>query len=200
MTSPKMSLFFYSLIQFILEFNGIISTDAKLVKAPRLIDSIVISLMHYYKDKNKMYYLLHINDRWIYEDKIFKSKKKKRASFTNEDDPSSAVLLSDDAKVYFDDWFGRLLDDNHVREDQIMDRVEVVAKDVEEGIEKIKEEIKVEVKASEVRVMAEVGISKGAIEYIHKSAFVFNIDLEVVAPTSDPSVVAPTRDPANGLP
>lgn len=182
---------FYSLIQFILEFNGIISTDAKLVKAPRLIDSIVISLMRYYKDKNKMYYLLHINDRWIYKDKIFKSKKKKRSSFTNEDDPSSAVLLSDDAKVYFDDWFGRLLDDNHVRKDLIMGRIEVMAKDVEEGIEKIKKEIKVEVKASEVRVMAEVGISKGVIEYIHKSAFVFNIDLEVVAPT---------RDPANGLP
>lgn len=110
-------------------------------------------------------------------------KKKKRASYTEEASPSSAGLLSADAKRYFDDWFGKILAYNQVCDDQIMGRIKVVAKEVEEGREKIKEEVK-------ASVIAEFINLKCSIEYIRSSAFIFNIDpsADVVAsvpPTTD---------------
>lgn len=63
-----------------------------------------------------------------------------------------------------------------------MGHIEVVEKEAKEDREKIKEYIKAEMKAIEARVMAEVDTLKGVIEYIHNSAFVFNIILLVLLP------------------
>ncbi|CAI8599748.1 unnamed protein product [Vicia faba] len=64
---PKTSLFFSSFIQFLLELSGITSTDARLVKALELVDTTAISLMCYYKDKNKEYYFLQTDahEDWL---------------------------------------------------------------------------------------------------------------------------------------
>lgn len=98
--------------------------------------------------------------------------------------------------MYFYEWFGKLSSNNQVREDRIMRRIEVVAKEIEEGREKIREEMK----SSEARVMVEVDTLKCSIEYIYNSMFIFNIDPIVVAPTPYPIVVAPTLYLAVDLP
>lgn len=82
--SPKTSLFFSSFIQFILELNGITFIEKELVKALKHVDSTAISLMCYYQDKNKKYYYLDTDGSRVYEDRIVKPKKKKRASSTKE--------------------------------------------------------------------------------------------------------------------
>lgn len=88
-----------------------------------------------------------------------KPKKKNGTSSTGETSLSYVGLLITDAKAYFDDWFGKILDDNHVHEDPIMGRIEAMAKEAEEGREDIKEEVR----ASEARVMDKLTTLKGAI-------------------------------------
>lgn len=85
---------------------------------------------------------MHTDGNWVYEDRIVKPKNKKASSSGEEYSSSSAILLSDGVKAYFDDWFGKILDDNQVREDQIMSQMEVVVREEEEGRQKIKEEVK----------------------------------------------------------
>lgn len=124
----KRSLFFSSFIKFILEFNGISSIDEELVKAPKLVDSTAINLMHYYKDKNNRFYYLDTDGSLVYEDWIIEPKKKKESSSTGEAGSTSAGLLSVDPKIYFDDWFGKILADNQAREDRVMSHIKSVAK------------------------------------------------------------------------
>lgn len=68
----------------------------------------------------------------------------------------------------------------------------------------MKEEIKAEMKSSEVGVMAEVEILKGVVEHIDSSTFVFAIVPSYVAPdpidvSPDPTVAAPSTDLAANL-
>lgn len=114
-----------------------------------------------------------------------KPKKKKGTSSTGETSLLYVGLLIADAKAYFDDWFGKILADNHVHEDQIMGRIEVMAKEAEEGREDIKEEVR----ASEARIMYKLTTLKGEIEHIRSSKFVFNIDLIVYIVSTDPLAV-----------
>lgn len=83
---------------------------------------------------------------------IVVSKKKKIDNSIRETGSSSVGLLTINVEMYFDDWFGKMLDDNKVCEDQIMSRIEVVSKEVEEGRERIREKVK----AGEARFMSKV--------------------------------------------
>lgn len=183
-TSLKRSLLFSSFFQFILDFNGITSINEELVKSPKPVGSTTISLIRYYKDKNNEFYYLDTDGCWGYEDMIVEPKKKnKGASHVGEASSSSIGFLSAGAKVYFDNWLGKILDDNHVCEDMIMEHIEDVAKEVEKGRENIREEVE----TSEARVMVEVSTLKYATNHIRSFAFVFNIDLIDGGAARDPS-------------
>lgn len=100
---------------------------------------------------------------------------------------------------------GKIMADDQIREDQIMGRIEGVAKEDEEGWEKMKEEIKAEMKASEARVLTEVEIMEGVVELLRSSAFLFAIDPLAIDPqsinvASDPIVVSPSTNPTVDLP
>lgn len=88
--------------------------------------------------------------------------------------------------MYLDDQFWKILTYNQVFDGHIMSRIGAVGKEVEEGREKIKEEVKAEEKESKAMVMAEMITLQRAIEHRRSSPFVFNIDPTVVAPTPDP--------------
>lgn len=119
-------------------------------------------MMKYYLDSKVVYFNLEKSGRKVYKNRFVelkKKNKKKGASYDEEASLSSDWLLSVDARVYFDYWFGNTLDDNQVCEDQIMGRIKVMAQEAKEGREKIREEVK----AREARVMAKVITLKGAI-------------------------------------
>lgn len=77
-----------------------------------------------------------------------------------------------------------------------MGRIEVVAKEVQEVREKIKEDIKVEVKTNKAKVMAEVDTLKVGIYHIKNYDFVLQVILEAIAPTSDLTIVVPSSNPS----
>lgn len=79
--------------------------------------------------------------RKVYEDRFVEPKKNKLTSYAREASSSSTSLLYANVKAYFDDWFAKILAKNQVCEDQIMGRIEVVAKEVKEGRKKIREEM-----------------------------------------------------------
>lgn len=95
--------------------------------------------------------------------------------------------------------------DNQIREDQLMSCIETIAKEAEEGREKMKEEIKTEIKVSKMRVMDEVETVKGAGKHLCSSTFVFVVD-PLAADTEhtiifyDSTHTAPSTDLAADLP
>lgn len=118
--------------------------------------------MRYYPDSNGVQFHLEKSGIKVYEDRYIEHKKKNETSSDGEASSSFAGLLSTDARVYFDDSFGKCFIDNQVKEYHIMGHIEALAKEEEEGREKIREELKV----SEARVMAKVFTLKGSVKYI----------------------------------
>lgn len=94
----------------------------------------------------------------------------------NKDSSPTVGVLSTDARAYFDELVEKIMVDNQVREDQIMSQIEFVAKDAKEICQKIKEEVKTEIQASEARVMVEVEIVKCGVDLFRSTTFVFSID------------------------
>lgn len=105
--------------------------------------------------------------RKFYVDQIVELEK----SSTSETGSSDAGVLSANVRAYFNELFGKIMENNQVREDRIMSHIEAMVKEAEEGWEKMKEETKVEMKVSEARVVAGVEIVKGVVEFIRSSTF-----------------------------
>lgn len=106
-----------------------------MVEAPNILDEYGVSMMRYYRDTDNLYYYLEKLGWKVYDGKIMELEK----SFTNHVGSSGVGLLSVDARFYFDEFFRKIMEDNHVWEERIMSRIEVVAKEAEEGREKLKE-------------------------------------------------------------
>lgn len=184
-TSSHVPLLFSSFIQVILDLNGISSADEDLVKTPKPIDSNVISLMHYFKDENNVYYYLDNVGRYIYEDKIevlegldIKHKKKNMMSIivpghigsSSSTSPSSSDrLLSNDAKAYLDGLVSKIMVDSHIREKHFHVHIDLVAKEEKERDQKIQ---------------AKLYVVKGLLNHLKESTLVFNIN--DYDPSSDP--------------
>lgn len=65
---------------------------------------------------------------WVYKDGIVKPNKKSFGS-TEEVGSSFAWLFYNDAKVYFYEWFGKILSDNQICEDRIKISIDAIDKE-----------------------------------------------------------------------
>lgn len=71
----------------------------------------------------------------MYDDQILELEK----SFYCKTSSSDVGVLPADARYCFYELFGKITADNQIREDRIISCIEVVAKEDEEGQEKMKE-------------------------------------------------------------
>lgn len=100
-----------------------------LLEAPKFLKEYEVSMTRYYRDKDNVYCYLEKSGNKVYDDQI----KEQEKNSTDEAGSSDVGGLSADARAYFDELFEKIMADNQFQEDQIMDRIEVVAKEVKEG-------------------------------------------------------------------
>ncbi|CAI8592780.1 unnamed protein product [Vicia faba] len=122
----------------ILEVNGIVSKEEDFVEDLTIMDEYRFSMMRYYIYIDGVYYYLEKSGRQMYDDRIMETVKDP----SNEVGASSYGLLSTDVKTYLDKLVRKILEDNKVKEEIIMGKIEVVAKKGEESRNRLKEELK----------------------------------------------------------
>lgn len=122
------SLLFTSFVQLILDLNGIVSKEEDMLEAPKILEESEVSMMICYMDTNDVYYYLEKLGRNIFYGQIMEPKKDSIVESGSFD----VGVLSVDARAYFDELFGNIMEDNQVHEEQIMSCIEVMAKEVDE--------------------------------------------------------------------
>ncbi|KAL5082020.1 hypothetical protein RYX36_010441 [Vicia faba] len=107
-----------------IEVNGIVSNEEDLVEDLTIMDEYRVSMMRYYRYIDGVYYYLEKSGRQMYDDRIMETVKDP----SNEVGASSYGLLSTDVKTYLDKLVRNILEDNKVKEEIIMGKIEVVVK------------------------------------------------------------------------
>lgn len=99
-----------------------------MLEAPKILEESEVSMMIYYMDTNGVYYYLEKLGRKIFYGQIMEPKKDSIV----ESGSSDVGVLSADARAYFDELFGNIMEDNQVHEEQIMNCIEAMDKEVDE--------------------------------------------------------------------
>lgn len=106
-SSPKVSLFYSSSIQYIIGLNGTTPSESDLVKSPKPVYGSDINLVRYYKDKDGEYYCFYKDKSLIYEDMIMKPSVEGICS-------SSSGFISLVVKACLDELVGRNVANNQM--------------------------------------------------------------------------------------
>ncbi|CAI8606177.1 unnamed protein product [Vicia faba] len=159
--------------------------------------------MRYYRDFDGDYYYLEESDRNVYDE------KDPTKDPSNEPIRSSYGFLSTDLKSYLYGLVKRILADNQVREEYIMEKIDNLAKESEESWVELKSDLKVEIKAeiraSEARVTPQVESVRIVVDYLGRTNVIldigpFDIDTYTTLPISDVTIVVPSSDDATDIP
>lgn len=138
--------------------------------------------------------------RKVYDDKIVEPIK----DHSDEASGSSSGLFVN-GKSYFNELDGNILADNEIREERIMVRIDIVARESEESRVKLKSKLKDGIQASEARVATQVDSVRDTIDYLGRTNVILNIgyfdvDTEPSVPIQDVTVDAPPSDNATAIP
>lgn len=171
-----------------MELNGIHYDEANLHEALKVFDKSVIKLIRYYPDNDGVYYSFDSHGRYVYEDRIEEPtevlKRRKKVAYTLDHVSSSSDLpssfdrfLSFVVKVYFDEWFRKILVDSMAKEICIHDHIDMV-----ENEDNVREDkIKKEANMSEMEILVELTFVKDAIAHLQGSNLLFNLEVDDVA-------------------
>ncbi|KAL5068683.1 hypothetical protein RYX36_019570, partial [Vicia faba] len=144
--------------KMILEVNAIVPKKDDLFMTPKILDYGSVSKMRYYRDfDDGSYFYLEDSGRKVYDNSIVDPLFDPIAT------PTSSGSFLAKLKSYLDELFGSILDENHIREDQITVRIDYISRERGGSRVQMKEDLRVEL---EDEILAFEGRVAAQIEYV----------------------------------